>query len=126
MIGIANIISALKTIIGSSKKGINVELPLTAATPIKLATAIELAKNTYKIPPKAIPFVIVELAEPPNLVEKPVFNFRLLEKELPDVDSINDRLDNLEKRVENLEKEVKKLKKKSEKEEQQPQEEVQQ
>ena len=130
MIGITNIISALKTIIGGSKKGLNVELPLTAATPIKLATAIELAKNTYKIPPKAIPFVIVELAEPPNLVEKPVFNFRLLEKELPDVDSINERLNNLEKRVENLEKEVKKLKKKSEKEEekeeQQPQEEVQQ
>ena len=107
MIGISSIFSALKQIIGTNKKGLNVEMPLTAATPIKLATAIELAKNDYDTPKNIpIPFIIAELADPPNMAEKPVFNFRLLEKEIPDIDSINEKLSKLEKRVDDLEKEV--------------------
>ncbi len=113
MIGISSIFSALKQIIGTNKKGLNVEIPLTAATPIKLATAIELAKNDYDTPKNMpIPFIIAELADPPNIAEKPVFNFRLLEKEIPDIDSINEKISKLEKRVGDLEKEVAILKQK--------------
>lgn len=109
MIGIADIVGALKNIIGSTKKGLNTELPMTALTPIKLATSIELAKNSYDKPPQPIPFLILEVADPPYLAEKPVFNIRLLEKELPDIDSIEKKMSKLENRVTQLEKRVKDL-----------------